>query len=224
LPEPRPGPAPRTVIFDADSTLVGIEGIDWLAQLRTPDLARRVAELTSDAMAGGISLGSVYGARLAMVAPTRRELDALGAAYVGAVAPGAVALVRALRSAGIRPLIVSGGLHAALLPLGAHLGIPADDVHGVRVNFHADGTYDDFDRASLLAAQGGKAALVRSLRLARPVVAVGDGVTDLEIRANGDADAFVAYTGFVTREAVVRAAESQAGSFDALRALLLPRE
>jgi HAD superfamily phosphoserine phosphatase-like hydrolase len=211
-------------VFDADSTLVAIEGIDWLAERRDHEVARRVAELTNDAMAGDRSLGSVYGARLAAVSPTRDEVDALGAAYVAALAPGAVALVRELKAAGIKPLIVSGGLQAALLPLGRHLGIPADDVHGVPMHFAADGEYLDFDRTSLLAQHRGKAALVRSLRLARPTVVVGDGVTDLDIRTNGDADVFVAYTGFVTRDAVVRAAEFRVDSFDALRALLLPRE
>lgn len=222
MPDARLAAAPRTVVFDADSTLVGIEGIDWLAERRPAAVAARIAALTAEAMAGARPLEAVYGERLAAVAPTREEVAALGAAYVAAVAPGAAALVRALRSAGIRPVVVSGGIHDALVPLAAHLGIPAGDVHGVRVHFTDAGSYRDFDRASPLAEQRGKARLVASLDLPRPIVAVGDGSTDLAIRAAGVVDAFVAYTGFVTRDAVVRGADSRADSFEALHALLLP--
>lgn len=210
------------MVFDADSTLVGIEGIDWLAERRPASVAARIATLTAEAMAGARPLEAVYGERLAAVAPTREEVITLGAAYVAAVAPGAATLVRALRAEGIRPVIVSGGIHDALLPLAAHLGIPAGDVHGVRVYFTDAGRYRDFDRASPLAEQRGKARLVASLDLPRPVVAVGDGSTDLAIRAAGAVDAFVAYTGFVTRDAVVRGADFRADSFEALHALLLP--
>lgn len=213
---------PRAVVFDADSTLVGIEGIDWLAERRPAEVAARIAALTAEAMAGVRPLEQVYGERLAAVAPTRAEVDALGEAYVGAVAPGAASLVRALREARVRPLIVSGGIHAALLPLASHLGIPAADVHGVEVRFTPGGAYVDFDRASPLAEQRGKAKLVAGLGLARPIVAVGDGSTDLMIRTAGAADLFVAYTGFARRDAVLRGADLHAETYEALRALLLP--
>jgi len=213
---------PRTVVFDADSTLVGIEGIDWLAEGRSAAVGERIATLTAEAMAGTRPLEGVYGERLAAVAPSVEEIAALGEAYVGAVAPGAAELVRDLQRSGIRTVIVSGGLHDALVPLGAHLGIPAADVHGVAVRFAADGAYADYDRASPLTQQGGKATLVAGLGLQRPIVAVGDGSTDLMIRSAGAADLFVAYFGFARRDAVVHEADFRCANYGALRALLLP--
>ena len=214
---------PRTVVFDADSTLVGIEGIDWIAALRPPAVAERVATLTAEAMAGGRPLEEVYAARLAVVAPTRAEVDALAEAYVAELAPGAVHCVAALQAAGCRLLIVSGGLRPALIPLAERLGIASSDVHGVGITFSAAGAFMDYDRASPLAQQGGKPMLVAGLSLPRPVVAVGDGSTDLAIRTEGAADRFVAYTGFTRREAVVRGADHEVNSFRALLDLLLPR-
>lgn len=218
---------PRTVVFDADSTLVGIEGIDWLAALRPPEVAARIARLTDEAMAGTLPLERVYAERLAAVAPTERELELLGAAYVAATAPGAPECVAALQRAGVRALIVSGGLRAPLLALSSHLGIASDDVHGVEVFHGVDGSYAGFDTASPLAQQRGKATLVSSLELshgvARPIVAVGDGSTDVAIRTAGVADAFIAYTGFVSRGSVVRAADFTCDSFERVLALLLPR-
>jgi len=223
LPESRLPLPPKSVVFDADSTLVGIEGIDWLAELRTPDVAERIAELTAEAMAGTRPLEEVYGARLAAVSPTRDEVDALGVAYLAALAAGAERCVAALRAAGCRPLIVSGGLRPALLPLAEKLGIAAADVHGVGILFDADGAYVDFERESPLTTQHGKAALVAGLGLPRTIVAVGDGSTDLAIRTSGAADLFVAFTGFARRDAVVRGADLEVDSFDALHDLLLPR-
>lgn len=61
--------APRSVVFDADSTLVGIEGIDWLAARRPSAVAERIAALTEAAMAGERTLEEVYGPRMDAVAP-----------------------------------------------------------------------------------------------------------------------------------------------------------
>ena len=54
-------PVYRHVIFDCDSTLTGIEGIDELAN--HPDSQQQVADLTRSAMDGKVNLETVYGER-----------------------------------------------------------------------------------------------------------------------------------------------------------------
>src|SRR5207237_10303678 len=103
-----------TIILDVDSTVTSIEGIDWLAALRTPDIATTSAQLTTKAMEGAISIQSVYGERLRLVAPRRDEVEALGKAYVAAIAPGCRETVAMLRAAGPRVLLFSGGLREAV--------------------------------------------------------------------------------------------------------------
>ena len=107
------------VVFDVDSTLSGIEGIDWLAERRGEPLATEIRVLTEQAMAGAIPLEAVYERRLALIRPTRAELRELGAAYVDAVQPGARALCAALLAAGCDIAVISGGLREAILPLAA---------------------------------------------------------------------------------------------------------
>ena len=208
-----------SVVLDVDSTVAGIEGIDWLAQRRGPDVAARVTALTDRAMAGEVALDAVYGQRLAMIRPTRDEVSALGAQYVEAMAPGVGEAIARLRAAGVRVVLVSGGLREAILPLARRLGLPDDALHAVGVRFDADGGYAGFDERSPLATQGGKPVVVRALALPGPVLAVGDGSTDLAMR--GVADAFAAYTGFVRRDAVAAAADHEIDSFARLRALVL---
>ena len=201
------GRAPRfaAVVLDVDSTIAGLEGIDWLARRRGDDIATLVRELTERSMDGRIPLDEVYGRRLELIRPSRADLELLGETYLGRLAPGVEDAVRLMREAGIRVAIVSGGLRQALLPLGALLGVEPDELHAVTVILKEDGEYADFDRSSPLATQAGKSEAVRSLSLPRPSLMVGDGSTDLAAR---DAvDAFAAFTGFVRRQAVVDAAD-----------------
>src|SRR5260221_7193722 len=58
-----------SIILDVDSTLCGVEGIDWLPAARGADVSERVEELTRRAMAREVALDSVYGERLPRPAP-----------------------------------------------------------------------------------------------------------------------------------------------------------
>ena len=209
-----------SVILDADSTLAALEGIDWLAGRRGPEVTREVFGLTDDAMAGLVPLESVYARRLALIAPTAVELEELGRAYVLAADPGAAGALGRLREAGVALRVVSGGLRPALLPLTRRLGFRDADVHAVDVEIDAAGVFAGAV-SSLLCTQGGKAAVARSLALPRPCLAVGDGATDLAMRP--EVDAFAAYVGFVRREPVVARADFVVASFPELLELVLRR-
>ena len=208
-----------SVVLDIDSTVAGIEGIDWLAERRGAGVAAQVVAMTDRAMRGEIALDAVYGERLALIRPTRAEIDALGAAYVAAIAPGARETIERLQGAGVQVALVSGGLREAILPLARHVGVRDDRLHAVGVRFDESGAYAGFERESPLATQGGKPVVVARLALPAPVLAVGDGATDLAMRPA--VQAFAAYTGFVAREPVVRGADHVIDSFARLEALVL---
>lgn len=205
-----------SIVLDVDSTLCGVEGIDWLAQRRGADVAQRVRGLTDRAMNGEIALDSVYGERLAMIKPTRVDVDGLGQVYRRTLAEGAAEAIAAWTKRGLRVALVSGGIREAIAPLARELGVP---VYAVSLRFDDAGDYVDFDRASPLATQQGKLDVVRSLALPRPILAVGDGSTDVFMKQA--ADRFVAYTGFARREQVVAAADGEASSFRELGHLVL---
>lgn len=216
------GPPPRfaSVVLDVDSTLSGVEGIDWLAARRGADVADAVAALTDRAMRGEVPLDAVFGARLELVRPTRLEVSELTTVYAAAVAPGAAEAVNAMRRAGVRVVVVSGGVREAVAPFATDLlGVPDGDVHAVRVRFDDGSRYAGYDEASPLATATGKRTLVESLALPAPALAVGDGATDLAIRPA--AAAFAAFTGFVSRAPVVAAADYTVPSFTHLLDLVL---
>jgi phosphoserine phosphatase len=211
----------RTLLLDADSTLAGIEGIDWLAERRGPSVAAAVRALTAAAMDGTIPLEEAYARRLVQIAPTRDDLRALADAYVAAVAPDAAEALRLLRTAGVALRVISGGIREALLPLTRSLGFSDADLYAVSLQFDPDGRYAGI-HTSPLTATGGKLAVVAALRPARPALAVGDGVTDLEMRPA--VDAFAAFTGFARRPAIVASADREVTSFSALASWIVNAE
>jgi phosphoserine phosphatase len=191
----------RTVLFDCDSTLSAIEGIDELAV----DCRDDVAQLTDAAMRGEIPLEEVYGRRLRLVQPTRRAVEMLARAYVAQLVPDAAETIRALQTASVDVRIISGGLRPAVLAVAKAVGVPGAHVGAVDIRFRADGTYLDFDAASPLAATGGKRVAIERWLIDRPAMMVGDGTTDLEDRPV--VDLFVAFAGVVERPNVVQAAD-----------------
>ncbi|MEO7361314.1 MAG: HAD-IB family phosphatase, partial [Gemmatimonadaceae bacterium] len=149
-----------TVIFDADSTLAAIEGIDWLGALRGAEVGLAVQQLTDRAMTGEVALEDVYGARLDVIKPTLDEVQRLSNAYIDAIEPGATDVISELHGAGVRVVIVSGGLQTALLPLAKMLGVDANAVFAVELIHDAHGNYVSLAPDQLLSRQDGKPRLV----------------------------------------------------------------
>jgi phosphoserine phosphatase len=191
------------VVFDCDSTLCAIEGVDELGVARRAE----IEALTAAAMRGEVPLEAVYGRRLELIRPTRRALEALGRRYVQTLVPDAVEVVGALRDEGVDVRIMSGGLLPAVRAAAAALGLAGAAVAAVDVHFDEAGGYAGYDEHSPLARSGGKRDVMRQWRAGTdgPVVMVGDGATDLEVR--DDVATFVAYAGVVERAPVVAGAD-----------------
>lgn len=193
-----------TVIFDCDSTLSAVEGIDELAG---PHREASTA-LTNAAMRGELPLEAVYGKRLELIRPTREQVEALGRLYVERLVPDARETVAALRAEGIEVRVVSGGLLPAVREVARAVAVPDEYVAAVDVRFDADGAFAGWETTSPLARSLGKRAQLERWNgtLPRPVMMVGDGITDLEARP--PADSFVAFAGIAAREPVLAQADA----------------
>ena len=149
---PDQAPPYGTIVFDCDSTLSSIEGIDELAS----EEAEAVAELTRLAMEGVVPLDEVYGRRLEMIQPTRAALEGVSARYIEELVPGIREVFAVLHAAKKRLVIVSGGLLPAVAAVGAELGVAPEDTHAVGITFDASGDYAGFESDSPLARSGGE--------------------------------------------------------------------
>jgi phosphoserine phosphatase len=215
-------PRYASVIMDVDSTLCGVEGIDWLAARRSIEVAEQSLTLTRRAMNGEVPLEKVYGERLGVIRPSLRDITALSQEYRRTLAPHAKNVIARLRDAGVELILVSGGIRRAIEPLAVELGFARDDLHAVELRWDVEGEYVGFDTESPLTTQKGKLEIVRSARLATPALAIGDGATDVEMRSG--VDAFAAFTGFVRRENIVARADFALKSFEDLLRRVLSEE
>lgn len=198
------------VIFDCDSTLTAIEGIDELALAKGRH--EEIKALTDAAMNGYVRLEEVYERRLEMLQPTLAEIAALADRYRENVVTDARELVGALQAARREVFIVSGGLADAVVPFGDWLGIPEDHIRAVDVVYERPTEGDSSARyrstsPSPLTRAEGKPKVIRELlrNRAERSLLVGDGVSDLV--AAPEVDLFVAFTGVAERDYVTSHAD-----------------
>jgi phosphoserine phosphatase len=206
---------PNLILFDCDSTLSSIEGIDELGRARGPEVFRQVEAMTNDAMNGKIPVEAVFGRRLDIIQPRKTDVEAVGSRYIDTIEPTAKATLAALIAAGWTPIIVSGGFRQAIRPLADHLGVTR--VEAVDLFFQPDGTYRGFDERYPTTRSGGKPEVAAQLRRefspARMVM-IGDGVSDLE--AKPEVDLFIGFGRYVKREKVRAGADHFITSLDEL--------
>lgn len=191
----------KLIIFDCDSTLSAIEGIDELARVRGPEVFRQVEAMTHEAMEGRIAVESVFSRRLDIIRPTRADAAAIGERYIATVEPTARATIATLKERGWTPIIISGGFRPCIRPLAQFLGI--ERVEAVNLHFDAEGNYAGYDRGFPTTRSGGKPLVVARLKAEfqpAKVIAVGDGVSDLEMKPG--VDLFAGFGGYVARPAV----------------------
>ncbi len=198
--------AAKLLLFDCDSTLSAIEGVDELGRLRGPEVFKAVEEMTNAAMNGGTPMESVFAKRLEMIQPTLAELESIGQKYIAQVEPTAVESLKALRRAGWTIAIVSGGFTQAIRPLADYLGI--ERVEAVDLKFKSDGSYAGYNESCPTSKTKGKNVIARKLRnefQAKPVILVGDGASDLEVKE--DLDTFIGFGRYAVRPKVKAGAD-----------------
>jgi phosphoserine phosphatase len=177
--QPQDGRRKKLLVADMDSTMIGQECIDELADYA--GVKARVAAITERAMRGEIAFAPALRERVAL-------LKGLPAATIDQVIaerirpnPGAATLVKTMRAHGAYTCVVTGGFTAFMAPLAATIGF--DEYHANTLLTDAAGRLTgevaepvlgrDAKRDTLLALQ-------QRLRLRRDeTLAVGDGANDV---------------------------------------------
>ena len=168
----------RLLVADMDSTMIGVECIDELADYA--GLKAEVAAVTERAMKGEIGFEVALAERVALLAGLEEAaIDRCREERVR-LTPGALALVRTMKREGAFTLLVSGGFTRFADPVGAELGF--DRVVANRLGV-VSGRLDGKVGAPVLGAEGKRLALLdaaaeRGLAL-DSTLAVGDGANDV---------------------------------------------
>ncbi|MGH8225454.1 MAG: HAD-IB family phosphatase [Gammaproteobacteria bacterium] len=214
-----------SLIIDFDSTFVGVESLDVLAEIALtahPERAARTAEvqhLTTLAMNGEIAFAEALTRRLELIAPRREHIAALVERLRANISPSFRRNREFLAAQAAKIWIVSAGFHEFIDPVIAKFGLRREQVLANRFRFGGD-AITGFDAGNPLAADGGKVNAVAALGLAKPIVAIGDGISDYELFAAGVADRFFAYTESVRRDKLIALAPQTADDLDEILAAI----
>ncbi|KAM4702313.1 phosphoserine phosphatase isoform 1-T3 [Discoglossus pictus] len=203
------------VCFDVDSTVIKEEGIDELAKFC--GVGDAVAEMTRRAMGGSLTFRAALTERLALIRPSREQVQALITENPPCLTEGIKELVRRLHQRNVQVFLISGGFRSIVEPVATKLDIPLTHVYANKLKFYFNGEYAGFDETQLTAESGGKGKVIGLLREKynfRKIVMIGDGATDME--ACPPADGFIGFGGNVTRQQVKEKAKWYITDFEEL--------
>jgi phosphoserine phosphatase len=177
--QPLDGRRKKLLVADMDSTMIGQECIDELADYA--GLKDRVAAITARAMAGEVAFAPALRERVAL-------LKGIPASTIDRVIaerirpnPGAAVLVQTMRAHGAYTCVVTGGFTAFMAPLAAAIGF--DEYHANTLLTDTAGRLSGEVAEPVLGREAKRdtlLALRERLRL-RPqdTLAVGDGANDI---------------------------------------------
>lgn len=186
------------VLFDLDSTLVTIEGLDWLAELAGKK--SELSALTQKSMNGEIEFSSTLKYKMDTIAPSHAQMVQLGHQYIKSLTPNAELVVKTLQNQDIKAWIVTSNFNPAVQILADHLGIPFTQVVANTIYFDHKGKYAGYDTQNDLSQNHGKARVVHKLSLPGKTAMVGDGQTDAEVKPY--VSTFIGFGGNCIRENV----------------------
>lgn len=175
---------PRLFVSDMDSTMIGQECIDELADFA--GIKNKVSEITERAMRGELEFESALRERVALLEGLgERAIDNCLAERIAPV-PGARTLVETLKSKGCRTVLVTGGFHHFADRVAQQLGF--ERVVGNRLAVSTGvltgklaGPVSDAS-TKLATLQEERAKLGDGAR----VLATGDGANDIPMMAAAD--------------------------------------
>ena len=167
----------KLVVADMDSTIIGQECIDELADFA--GLKREVAEITERAMQGKLDFKAALRERVALLSGLEEDAIARCLAERVVPNPGAATLVRTMRVGGASALLVSGGFLSFAEPIAKLIGF--DRVRANRLLFDGnqlsggveDPIIDGQAKLDALLEARGELGLRRE-----DVLAIGDGAND----------------------------------------------
>ncbi|MDF8331654.1 phosphoserine phosphatase SerB [Novosphingobium cyanobacteriorum] len=172
-----PFETPRLFVSDMDSTMIGQECIDELADFA--GLKDRIAAITERAMQGELDFESALRERVGLLKDLPE--DAIRQCLDERIRPmdGARTLVATLKSRGCHTVLVTGGFHSFADPVADLLGF--DRVVGNRLGLHDGRLTGDLVGGIVDSSVKKKVLLEETARLGEDVVslATGDGANDI---------------------------------------------
>jgi D-3-phosphoglycerate dehydrogenase len=207
-------------VIDFDSTFTKVEAFDVLAEIsldghpEKEKLVKKIKEITDKGMEGTLSFRESLEQRLAILSPTKKDLQQLVSALKDKVSDSFIRNKDFFENYADHIYIISNGFKTFIEPIVTEYGIKKENIFANQFQFDDQGKVNGFDKQNPLSANNGKVEQLKQLNLPGDVYVIGDGYTDYEIKHAGLANKFYAFTENIERESILTRADHIAPSLD----------
>ena len=208
-----------SLIIDFDSTIIGLETLEYLADISTNNpskkqkLISQISHYTNLAMNGDITFEKSLDLRFDLMKLNRDNINTCVNTLKSKIDISFLDNINFFKKHFDSIYIVSGGfksiIHSVLNSV-----LDADwNVYANEFVFDDKGNVKGIEKGNPLSLSKGKVKLVESLNLTNDIIIVGDGYTDYEIKKFNVAKYFLAYTAHIERDNVIKNADVVCNDF-----------
>jgi len=217
-------------IIDFDSTFVTVESLEELAKITLKDKSgkeetlKEVSRITNLGMEGKISFNESLRKRLLLFQTDKNDIHKLIRLIKNHITKSVKNNRDFFKNYAEQIYVISGGFKEFITPVVKSYGITEKHVLANTFQFDNKGLVIGFDEKNPLSQDRGKIKAIEKLNLQGKIYIIGDGFTDYQIKKNGSAEKFFAFTENIKRQVVMDKADYVTASFDEiLFKLKLPR-
>tara|TARA_Y100000739_G_scaffold225669_1_gene231951 strand:+ start:556 stop:1221 length:666 start_codon:yes stop_codon:yes gene_type:complete len=196
----------RKFVFDFDSTLTSVEGLDVLAEIslrNNPDkdqVINKIQEITDLGIDGDISFSDSLSSRISLLNANKSQLSELIDLLKTKLSQSVADNKEFFTKYRDQIYVISCGFKEFIEPVVAELNIDPKRIFANTFEFDKDGFIIGFDKSNPLSKHDGKVSCLKSSGIQGEIQIIGDGYSDFVMRREGVADKFFAYTENVSRK------------------------
>lgn len=207
-------------LIDFDSTFIKLEILEEIAKVslynnpKKEEILQEIVSICNAGMEGTIPFEESLNRRLSFLKAHNNDLEKVIEILKNNITPSILKNKEFFMKNKEKIYVISGAFKECILPISSQFGIPESHILANSFIFDGNDNVVGTDPNNPLSYSHGKVKIVQSLKLKGRIIVLGDGYTDYEIRKDGAADVFVAFTENVKRESVISKADYVVNNFE----------
>ena len=211
---------PDYIIIDFDSTFITEESLDELAKYKLRDqpdsqtMLNKIRSLTNAGMIGDIPFKQSLDERMEVLNLNRSDINSVSKILSECVTPSFTKNKSFFIENNNKIIILSGGFKELIVPIVDDFGILSSNVFANDFIYNSSEQITGINQDNIMSKNGGKVKQSKLLSIHGTVHVIGDGYTDYEIKLDGPATHFFAFTENVERKNICELADLTLSNFD----------
>ncbi len=207
-------------VIDFDSTFTSVEALDILVDISLKGhkdqekVKAEIIELTNKGMNGELTVRESLLQRIKLLKANKDHLEELILVLKKKISKSFKRNQQFFNDHSDQIYILSNGFKDFVVPIVTQMGVNEANVFANNFEYDEVGNIIGVDLNNVLSDNNGKVKQLETLGLKGEIYVIGDGFTDYEIKAQGLAKKFYAFTENVSRDNVIANADHVTPSLD----------